>query len=167
MNCRSIQKSIPSFLDGAMSSADLEGFQSHLRDCPACPKKLKVYQNSWDFLKGWKDVEPAPGYVGNFFEQLSQRSRERKNILPIFQLQLLIKKLAPPFVVGGIILAVLLFGKWEFFPGRVEEKLANLPPQEMEFLEQLDLAQHLDAIDNIELLEDMDVIENLDQTDAS
>ena len=170
MNCQSIQKLIPLFLDQELSSHEVSMFQSHLKECPACQKELKAYQRSWELLKDWKDVEPSPGYVGRFFSELSQRTSWceevlkpfPERILQNFKLIFFKKRNVQAWVVSFVIVIVVLLGRWNYFQQGREENLANLNVKEIEFLEHFELARHFEVIENIDLLEDMDILENLD-----
>jgi anti-sigma factor RsiW len=62
MKCRNVQKRLPVYQDGELSSVEQNRIKSHLTDCPECSKQYKELQRVWDLLSDFPDIQPMPGF---------------------------------------------------------------------------------------------------------
>jgi anti-sigma factor RsiW len=62
MKCRNIQKRLPVYQDGELSSVEQDRIKAHLTDCPECSKRYKELQRVWDLLSDLPDIQPMPGF---------------------------------------------------------------------------------------------------------
>ncbi|MFQ5963387.1 MAG: anti-sigma factor family protein [Candidatus Scalinduaceae bacterium] len=162
MDCQSIQKLIPVYLDAQLEAQELRKVKEHLNDCPHCQKEMVRFEKSWDLLSKWEDVEPEPGYISRFWERLSLErpwyERFLLNLKDIFTVR------KPAFVWATvsmvIIVCILTFSNY-LINLKTDNMLASMNPQDLELLGELELVQNIDIIENIDWLEDWEIIENL------
>lgn len=165
MHCQDIQKLIPLFLDSQLSPKESSVVGEHLSGCALCQKELNGYQRSWDLLKEWEDIQPAAGYAARFWTQVvsSQPQPWYTKILSGLKEASLRRQLSPALVtVCLIFILTLVLAKTYFQMEQTDRYLTRLNSEEIELLEDMELAQHFDVIKNIEVLEDFDVLKNLD-----
>ncbi len=162
MNCSKAKKLIPQFLDYALSEHETGRLQEHLRTCPVCRKELKLYDHSWDMLKDYPQVDPAPGYISRFWTRLSLETPQHEGIWENIKETLFGKEFTPARAFAAVafvcVLMISLGVNWFS-----EKEFSGLPPEEIEFIENIDLAEYFDVIEDLDFVEDFDVIENFDK----
>ncbi len=158
MNCPSIQKLIPLYLDQQLAPEQFKLVKAHLTNCPDCQQEVDLYNRSWELLNNIKEIEPSPDYVSRFWTEVSHLRAWYEKYLPAL----------PPWAQPGWRLSVVFsfglvivttFFIWKNFDlYQLDAKLAKLDPQEMEVVENIELAQNFEVIEEMELLEDFDLL---------
>lgn len=164
MRCRDIQKLIPLFLDSQLSPRESSVVGEHLSGCVLCQKELNVYQRSWDMLKEWQDMQPAAGYAARFWTQVTSPPQPwYTKILSGLKEASSRRQISPALVtVCLVFILTSILAKTYFQAEQTDRYLTRLNSEEIELLEDMELAQHFDVIKNIEILEDFDILKNLD-----
>ena len=114
-------------------------------------------QKLWECLQKWQDIEPSPTYQSAFWTRLTsgkpwyQRSLE--NISKV------LLKPAPAFAALALI---FIFGFFMTKGLDPSAKIARLSQEEIQMIENLELAENYVIIKDIEFWENLEVIEKLD-----
>ncbi len=163
MDCREIKPLLSEYQEGSLSEALQASVKAHLDGCPLCREELQLFENAWDMLREVPEIEPQPGYVGRFWARVAERESRPQ---PLTEgLQALWGSLwnVPALAAICVVLVIGLFSiRNVYWLTRADERLARLPLEEAEIVENIELAQHIEVIENIDLLEDFEIIENLD-----
>ena len=166
MDCQKAAKLIPLFLDDQLKADESQLINEHLASCVRCQKELELYQESWDMLSHWKDLEPEPGYVSRFWTRLSLEASWLEKLRLSIRETFVQRKLAA-IVTTALILIIVGFLSSRILPiGNTEKELAKLNSDEIELVDHLELAQHFDVIENMDTIEDLDIVENLDSLES-
>lgn len=59
MNCRSVRRWIPKYLDGELRPAQEALVMRHLAGCAACRAELDAFRQAMNALDAWPDLQPS------------------------------------------------------------------------------------------------------------
>ena len=111
----------------------------------------------WESLQKWQDIEPSPTYQSAFWTRLNSQTpwyqRYLENIAKIFL------KPVPAIVTLSMILV------FAFFMIKTSDpiaKIARLSEEEVQMIENLELAENYAIIQDIDFWENLEVIEKLE-----
>ena len=167
MNCENVKKIIPAFLEEALDPGQAQSVKDHLLSCAVCAREMKRYEQTWDMLTKWKNIEPSADYVSRFWTVFSQEPSWHEQILLNFNNFFLPRKRAPSLAAFCVIVIVVFFAMRNYQQNQeVNTLLAALSPEDLEVIENIDLAQHFDLLDNWELIEDWDALEELEALES-
>ena len=166
MKCSRSKFLIPLFLDDELDPQEKQPFQDHLAVCSHCLQELKKFEASWELLKNWKDIEPAPGYISRFWTELScQRSWHQKVLRDLKENFAAVgtRRKAPAVVAAFAVILVGFFAARSYFQiQRTANELTNLDQEQIEFMENVELASDFEVIEELDILEDWEAIERED-----
>jgi len=167
MECKDIKNLIPDFLSGNLGSQVIQEVLDHIAQCPDCNKELSAYKKSWELLGSWQDVEPERGYVSRFWTRLAMRKPWHEKVLERIAGLLTARNLYPAFASACIIFIVVFFAVKVIWQAQISAlPLSYLSSEEIEFVENMELAQDLEIIEDIEFFENLDVIEQMEGLDV-
>jgi len=163
MNCQTIQKLIPIYLDKELNLVEMKQVKEHIADCVICQKELAVYEASWSMLDELEDIQPSPNYVSRFWTELSSQKKWYERMGDAIKENVLQKRWVPVLATACVmvIVSVVVLQNYSQEKGS-SEILAGLEKIDMEMVEDMELAENLDIIEDLEFWEDWEVIENLD-----
>ncbi len=163
MNCESIKKLMPIYLEGELQPQESKEVKDHLASCLLCQKEISAFERSWDMLDEIADIEPAPDYVSRFWTELSLRTPWHEAILKNLSAGLSKRPLVPVLATTCIMIIVGFLSIQNYFNGRLsDEGLAHLNEGYFEMVANMELIEHYEIIEDIDFLVDLEVIENLD-----
>ena len=106
--------------------------------------------------------------MSRFWTRLTQERPSHERALEGLRFGIQNLSLRPTIVFVAVLVMIGTFVfRNHFESARMEGELARLAPEEIEVVDNMELAKHYDVIDNIELLEDLEVVENLDALQSS
>lgn len=166
MTCKTIRKFISLYLDNQLESKELEQVRQHTTGCADCQKELAAYEQSWQLLSEYKDIQPQPNFMGRFWTRVAAQKTWQEKFLEQWNFGVWQKSWA--YVRVGLCLAVLVGSVvlWQNKNKASSELLANMGVENLEMLENFELAEKLDVITDMDFYEDLDVIENLENLEA-
>ncbi|MFH0801830.1 MAG: zf-HC2 domain-containing protein [bacterium] len=82
MNCSRAVELFSAYLDGDPGAAEKDNISSHLKSCPSCEHKFKLYKRAWQVLDAFPQREPSPGFLPTVAERIR---RERPSPLFFFR----------------------------------------------------------------------------------
>ena len=161
MQCKNIQKYIDSLLTNDLSEEEIKQMKSHLKSCSACRELKNSFDNSWSALDLWEDKEPPSQLKNTILRIISYEEEKKKRS---FMIRYALSAVAMAFIVFTLIFSFTHIR--EFLPdedviiegspqGEIiikghkvssEELLMDLPQEEIEFLEQVDVMSHLEYL---------------------
>jgi len=163
MECHEIQKLIPLYQDEELESQEHQLVKGHLAGCLSCQKEFQALEQSWAMLGELEEIEPQPGFVGQFWTDLSLQEtwseKFRRQIQDIMPNRQLMPALATACVV--MVVGFLTFHNYQQIKG-TDQLLAQLSDDELEMVQNIELAESFELIENIEFFEDFNIIANLD-----
>src|SRR3989338_10956539 len=167
MNCQSIQKLIPLYLDNQLKDNELQIVKSHINGCSHCQKEVELYRKSWDALKNLKEIDPAPGYVSRFWSRLAAEKTFSQKLAEGIREALTSRQWVGALAVASIIIIVGFFSLRNLVSGtNIDLALTKMHPEDLELVSNFELAQNFEIIENIDVLEDLEILENLDSLES-
>jgi len=162
MKCDHIKSLLPLYSDEALEPSEMEAVKGHLKSCPACREELAALQASWEALEEWGDIEPAPGYVSRFWTGLAQRKSWPEKLWDRLRGLEAGPFWAPVLVTAcvAVIVSVLVVSRLQ--PGHAPEEFAGLNAEEIEMVENIELAEHFEIIQDLDFWENWDIMEDLE-----
>ena len=159
MKCHDIKKWIGEYIDGELVGAVQEQVSAHLDQCVHCRKEYETMAKVWGALAELPDQKPSAAYISRFWTKVAVQGSacdswaSIKNILKNRKLVPVVTALSVMFIVGSV----------NFLQVRpVNQDLNQLAGEDVELIQNMDVAEHFDIVKDIEILEDMDVIQSLD-----
>ena len=167
MVCQDIEKLMPAFLEDALELSQCQLVKEHLSICTDCQTERALYEQSWDMLKRWPDIQPSPRYISDFWTRFSLETPWYEEILFALKRPVLYKRFAPALVVFSVVLIVGFLSSRNYFQmQQVDRMLAALAPEEAEMVENIELVQNLDVIEDIDILEDLESLEDIEALES-
>ena len=161
MKCCKIRKLIPDFLEGQCGRKKRKIIAKHLQVCKDCAQEKRLYEESWQLIGQWKDVEPEPGFKTRFWNRLISQSERR--FIPKISLGLL-KRWSPVLATALTVLIVSSITLPNYLELKEADLLASkLNEEEIVLVENIDLLENLEIIEEIDFLEHIDIIKDLDK----
>ena len=167
MRCDQVKKIILQYLNRELGIKDRQSVKEHLSGCSVCQKELQDFQKSWDLLLSWKDEESAPGYISRLWTRIAVEKPAAERILSHLKEALWKPKFTPVWVTACFVFIFFIFTfSHYFYLQKTEMAFNKMDSEEIELVDNIELAEHFEVIENIEILEDFDVIENLDSLES-
>lgn len=79
MNCSRAVELFSAYLDGDPGAAEKDNISSHLKSCPSCEHKFKLYKRVWQALDAFPQREPSPSFLPTVAERI-----RRERPFPLF-----------------------------------------------------------------------------------
>jgi len=162
MKNEKVKKMIPLYLDGQLQPFEMEEVKRYLSTDEG-QRELKAYEQSWEMLNEWEDIEPTNGYISRFWTQVSQERPWYERVLETLNGAMKNKRLAPSFVATCLVILLGTFAIQNYFTIQDEnQKVVTLTAEEMEIVENLDLIEDYELIEDMDFFVDLEFIEDLD-----
>jgi hypothetical protein len=162
MNCKEITKQLTDFSEGLLSLEEEQQIREHLKGCASCQKELQQVNLVWEKLGAWFEAEPDPGYASRFWTRLASEKAWYEKTWDLIKPALQLQKLAPAIISLAILVVI---GYLAFRPAFLDNPMTlaktELPPDQVELIENVDLVENIDVIEDIEFLQDMEYIKKL------
>ena len=163
MNCKTIKKMIPLYLDGQLELKETQIVKKHLEECLGCREEVEAFQKSWAVLGQLETIEPEPGFIGRFWTRLSQERSWQEKLADSFREGFLRKRLVPALATACLIVIVASVTAGHYSRTRqTDQMIARLSEEDLTMVANIELAENLELIKEIDFLEDLDIIESLD-----
>lgn len=158
MDCEVIKKMIPRYQTGELGNEQIQDFLNHLRDCPACSRELKAYEEVWHLLGKWEDQDPDPAYLSRFWTNVSLQTPWHERIWERFRPVIFSPRFVP--VLTSVVVAIVLLQMTlaQLKIRETEKIMTSLNTEEIEFIEDMDISQNLDVLSDLDFLQDYDII---------
>lgn len=161
MKCKKVKRLLAMFLDNQLSPDLTSRVKTHLDTCAVCAKEYGLLKETWDLLGEYKSVVPSPNFKATFWQRLS-REEEVSEREPLFVFPRLKPYLVPALATLAIIL-VMSITLVNFLLAPSIQRLALLVgEQDIQMLQELDLAEDFEIIQDINILEDFEIINSIE-----
>ncbi len=167
MTCEKIQKLLTIYLDNDLQPNDNHIVRTHLLSCQACQNEAKALEKTWALLGEIPEIEPSPNYISRFYTKLSFEKSLYGQFLEKARRFIKSRIFVPSLVamLAVIVVGVLTFANYQRFED-ANRTMASIKDDDVQMLEQLELAQHFDVLEEMDFLEDADVIQQLDTEES-
>ena len=114
-------------------------------------------QKLWESLQKWHDIEPSPTYQSAFWTRLTSQKPWYQTYLE--NISKVLSKSAPAFAA---LVLILIFGFFMTKGLDTSIQIARLSEEEVQMIENLELAENYAIIQDIDFWENLEVIEKLE-----
>lgn len=162
MPCAQYKKLIPLYMDHQLEAEKRQGLDKHLSACLSCQKEVRAYQQMWELLGDDQEISPQPGFVSRFWTKLALEESTEKSLWDKIKEAIGSRRLA--YRVATVCMIFIMVGI--YLPHYYQQKvtlntLSSMNESELEMVEDVDFAQHLDVLEDLELYEDFDIIQRI------
>jgi len=162
MKCRKFRRLIPDFLEGQLTPKRHEEIIAHLKICKDCAKEKRLYEESWQLIGQWQDIEPEPGFKMRFWNHLLREAESK--LAPPINIFRLSQRWSVALATAAIIIIVVSISLPNYLQTKSAELfVSEINEEEIILVENIELLEHLEIIQDIDFLENMELIENLDK----
>lgn len=153
MDIKEAKSLIPSYLDKELTSAQLAQFEALLLINPDLQREVNRERQIWSALLDVKSIEPNPAYISNFWTRVTKEEKKWYQ-----RLWVSLPRLVP--VYASLVLLVVIGAFLVFRSQSSITSIAQLKQDEVEMIENIEIAENLDVISDLEFWQDLDIIEN-------
>lgn len=124
-------------------------------------QESELLEKAWNLLEEWKPVNPSPDFKARFWQRVAQEelAAERKPVFVSFGLS---PRLAPALATLALLLVFTVYSMRSFLTPSPRQLALLTKNEDIQMLENLELAEDLDAIQNINTLEDFEMINSME-----
>lgn len=145
MECREVKKNLSAYLDREMDPSLINGIEAHLQSCPDCLLESQQISKAWALLDLAPKIEPSPDYMSRFWTKVATQESVNERLLRGFKSLLGKRRLIPLFTVLSL---MLMIGSTDV--------IQQINTDDVEMLQNIDLAEHFDTIKDLEVIRDLD-----------
>lgn len=167
MKCNKIKRLMPDFIEGQLIPKLRSEVLEHLKVCENCARENRLYEESWQLIGQWKDIDPEPGFKTRFWNRLASQT-ETPLRWPFANALLLPRPLAVVLATAALLIVIAGAILPKYLQSKSAEQLAlQISEEEVVLVENIDLLENLEVIQDIDFLENMEIIENLHTLDRA
>jgi len=126
MNCSDIEKQLPAYLEGDLSSVEMEELRDHLASCENCRKALEDLNKTGRLVHDLEEVSPPPRLKSQIMARVREEADGKRGILRKFFFPLYIKIPVQAFAV--VVISVFAFYLYRQDVPQMRIKGIPLPP---------------------------------------
>lgn len=172
MECHTIKKCLPIYLDGELSSAEAARVKQHLDVCSDCLAEYELCKQTWDICDMVPKIEPRADFVSQFWTRLSNEQTPLEKLFAGLKNIFTFKKPAMAFVFSAV--AIIIFmSAFNLYQLRGASGQRSLVVKNNDYQERqqtqwgkdivaIELVEDIEIIDNLDFFEDMDMLEQFD-----
>jgi hypothetical protein len=155
------------YLDGELNPEKTESVNQHLKGCPTCSRGLAAIKNTWAMLGELEEIQPQQGYVGRFWTKLSLEKTWGERFWAGLEMEIHQRKWVPAMATICIVAIIGLLSANNYIQlQRTDQLLADLSEEDLEMVENMDLAENFNLIMELDFFEDFNIITNLDSLET-
>jgi len=126
MSCTDREKQLPAYLEGDLSSMEMEELRDHLASCENCRKALEDLNKTGRLVRDLEEVSPPPRLKSQIMARVRKEADGKRGILRKFFFPLYIKIPVQAFAV--VVISVFAFYLYRQDVSQVRIKGIPLPP---------------------------------------
>ena len=123
MDCREIQKSLSSYVEGLLPSQEKKLVEGHLLSCAQCRASLAEIKKTKDLLRNLDEVEPPPWLTAKIMARVREEKEQRSSFLKKLFFHFYIK--IPLQALSVILVGVIIFQVYRMV--EPERKVTHAP----------------------------------------
>lgn len=157
MSCQHIQEKLPEYLDKMLQPDENKRVEAHLTSCAQCRQEAALLQKSWAMLNEAPEIDPSPAYISNFYTKLTQKAPA-----PAFAqwfLRPVMLRIIPAFAAICLVIFVSYTAILKTSKPSDVQALAFYDNDEIEAIENFELAENYDFIEDFELIENFEFLD--------
>jgi len=154
MECREVKENLSAYLDHELDPQLSKAIQTHLGTCPGCFMENQQMSRAWQMLDLAPEIEPSPDYVSRFWTKASLQESRYERLLGRWKNLWGERRLIPIVTVLSLMLIIGSTGIIQQI--NMQNKLSQIKPDDVEMLQNFDLAQHFETIKDLDVIRDLD-----------
>lgn len=160
MKCSVIKRKLPLFLDGHLGGKEAAEVKAHLETCVSCKKEMEFLKGTWELLDKWGEISPSPDFKSSLYKRIAQEEvvREKERAIASFKLK---PRLIPLFATLSVALIIGAYFTNSFLSLNAKRLAQLTEGQDIQMLQDLELAENFDIIQDINNLEDFELINSM------
>lgn len=156
MKCAEFKDHLSEYMDGELVLAVRKACEDHLAACPDCRKAYQNLRAVWQELDHLPEVKPSPGFVSEFWTRVASQTTKKDpwaQVLSFFSFKY---QMGFAALVLGALIVVSVVNIQRAGHG-------SIASVDLEFIQNIELAEHFDDINEMDELRDAELIQVLDE----
>jgi anti-sigma factor RsiW len=150
MNCKSMEKSLVTYLDGKASGSERRSVEAHLAVCAECHERAEQFRLLFGVLDEWQAPPPSPGFDAAVRARVTQ-SQARGS----FWAWLMPSPRAAFALTAVVLLSVWLSSMRPSRPTQVVAQVQTSGEADFKMIENLPVLEDYDVLSNFDALSDL------------